>query len=171
LIFKQRELSGHDNERHYVVYRLRTDNRLYHLAVYGIKRANNRQYLHFDILGSSANKDTQTLVKMMGEAFSTERAFSLEELEEGQWLNQEQLSAIQAVTKIYAEELSLVAHIYGDESTVELIDRSDQWAQDIKNQLVSSAVKEHRIFAFGVGPLAPTGDGKARLDLVLKITN
>ncbi len=165
LIFKRRELYGLDSYQHYLAYRLPSGGKVYFLAIYGVKRANGRQYLHLDVLEST---DTQsqlqpsTLVAMLENG----KVFSIPALAAGQLLSEIQLQSVLGALAEFEGQVALVCHRYGKESAEVLLASTKQWCEKVKDQLIESAIEKSRLITLGAGSLQPAAGLSDRLELL-----
>lgn len=166
LIFKQRELYGLDSHQYYRAYRIPTGRGLFHMAVYGVKRANGRQYLHLDIINSAA-VNAESLAALIAESLEQRKIYQFVGLSDSQLLNNDQLEAVISVLQTHSGKLAIVSHLYGTEAVEVLIQRSTDWSDAVKRQLSKSGASGEKIVTFGAGPLQPAAGQFNRVELVL----
>jgi hypothetical protein len=165
LIFKKRELYGLDRYQHYLAYRLPSGDKVHFLAVYAVKRANGRQYLHLDVLESDDAED-QLLPSTLVETLENGKVFPVPGLAAGQMFNKIQLQAILNALTEFKGTVALVCHRYGEEHAEILLDSAQQWCDAARQQLVDEGVDSGRLLALGVGSLQPTLGRRDSLELV-----
>ena len=147
-------------------------------ALYLVQRGNRRIYANLDIVEPVEMPRFET-TSMIASQLRESGRFRLDGMTPSSaWLRglREGLSeAIRQSLPPMAEQLSLlsgervyvVCHLYGPESTEELLEASNRWASLLVAELQVEGGPE--LIAFGVGPLSPVSGeaGASRVELVL----
>lgn len=178
-IFDVRELYGPKGQQHYLAAQLNTDDGPVFLAIYSIQRGNKRVYLQLDLLEPEAGSSVDLAVNpdTILAVFKSEGVFSLPNLS---FDGDNQLTAdadkrlaavVTALKKSTRLKLYVVGHVAGSEDLDILKSRSQARAETVRQALVDAGIKEERLSAQGVGPLAPVKKGSEhanRISLVVQ---
>ncbi len=174
-VFDNRLLYGPERNQYYMALQADgADNRTSYLAVYVITRATRRLYVHLEVLESSQESATPTLELSLENLleYRSLRLYSLEFDDSDRLIDQ---GGVGAVLQLLQQNPSLsvyvVAHMGGTGDLDELLRRSRQRAEQLRELLIQQGIDGDRIVARGVGPLAPLcseGDCGARVELVLQ---
>lgn len=151
-------------------------------ALYLVERGNRRIYANLDIVEPVEMPQFETASRIASQLHETGRVRLDGSLPSSAWLRglREGLSdAVRQSLAPVAEQLSLfsgqrvyvVCHLYGTESTEELLEASYRWASLLVAELAVESGPE--LIPFGVGPLSPVSGevGANRVELVLPERN
>lgn len=174
-VFDNRTLYGPERNQYYMALQADGDGDLTgYLAIYVITRANRQLYAHVEILESSERRVTP-MVEFSAEnleEFRSLRLFGLEFDSSDRLVEQ---GGIQAAVQLLHQNPSLsvyvVAHLPGPGDLDELLARSGQRADQVRELLLEQGIAGGRVVARGIGPLSPLcseGDCGERVELVLR---
>ena len=163
--FKKRELYGLDNYQHYLAYRLPFNSGVYFVAIYGVKRANDRLYLHLDIL-ENPNIKNPLQSSVIAEKLEKSEIFPILDVSRGQIFNEVQLQSVVGALAKFEGVVALICHCYGEGSAQDLLGIAKKWCQKVRDQLIESGVKSSQLITLGAGPLQPFKGLNDRLELL-----
>lgn len=178
-IFEVRELYGPDRYQHYLAAQLNTDQGPLFLALYSIQRGNKRVYFQLDLLKPTKGSAVDLAVNpdTILDVLKSDGVFSLPNLtfDDNNQLTSDadkRLAAVvTALKKSSRLKLYVVGHVAGSDDLDILKSRSQARAETVRNALVEAGIKEERLSAQGVGPLAPVRKGSEsanRIGLVVQ---
>lgn len=162
-IFGQAQLGGLESSQHYGVYHWRSSERSHIVVLYGIIRANKRNYLMVDQLTASVDQVADGPVVKKSDLPERGQAPILipVSLNASERLVMTSTARTQVATisrKLLAmrpERVFFVGHYSSDEGIDTEIDKSEQLARQLKDYVMST-VSGLRMDVYGVGPLSPT---------------
>ena len=161
-VFGNRVLYGPERNQYYSVFDATTEGREDFIAMYIITRGNRRVYVYFEFIepGGAQSRidifDSDTLLSEL----QVERSVVLKNIVFENDLTLTRESDISYLVSLLEKNPSvkfyLVAHLYqeGGESE-ELIARSHQRANVLRQVLLGRGIDREQIQAYGVGPFAP----------------
>ncbi len=161
-VFGNRVLYGPERNQYYSVFDTATEGREDFIAMYIITRGNRRVYAYFEFIepgGARSRIDIFDSDALLSE-LQAERSVVLNNVDFENDLSLTSDSDISFLVSLLEKNPSLkfylVAHLYqeGGESE-ELIARSRQRANVLRQVLIGRGIDREQIHAYGVGPFAP----------------
>tara|TARA_Y100000766_G_C18747460_1_gene526729 strand:- start:24 stop:722 length:699 start_codon:yes stop_codon:yes gene_type:complete len=177
-VFGNRVLYGPERNQYYSVFETASDGREDFIAMYIITRGNRRVYAYFEFIepgGAQSRIDIFDSDRLLSE-LQAEQSVVLQNIEFENDLSLTRDSDISYLISLLKKNPSLkfylVAHLYqeGVESE-ELIARSHQRANILRQELVVGGIAREQIKAHGVGPFAPNCGAERctdRVELVMQ---
>ena len=161
-VFGNRVLYGPERNQYYSVFDTAAEGRKDFIAMYIITRGNRRVYAYFEFIepdGAQSRIDIFDSDAMLTE-LQAERSVVLKNIEFENDLSLTSDSDISFLVSLLEKNPSLkfylVAHLYeGDGESEELIIRSRQRANALRQLLLERGIDREQIQAYGVGPFAP----------------
>ena len=148
------------------------------VALYLVQRGNRRIYANLDIVEPVEMPRFETASRIASQLRESGRVRLDGMIPSSAWLRglREGLSEVirqslppvaEQLSMLSGERVYVVCHLYGPESTEELLETSNRWASLLVAELQVEGGAE--LIAFGVGPLSPVsgGSGTNRVELVL----
>ena len=177
-VFGNRVLYGPERNQYYSVFNATTEGREDFIAMYIITRGNRRVYVYFEFIepgGTQSRIDIFDSDRLLSE-LQAERSVVLKNIEFENDLSLTRDSDISYLISLLEKNPSLkfylVAHLYQEEGkSEELVTRSDQRANVLRQVLLGRGIDREQIQAYGVGPFAPNcGDERCtdRVELVMQ---
>lgn len=147
-------------------------------ALYLVQRGNRRIYANLDIIEPAHMPKFETASRIASQLRESGRVRLSGAVPSSAWLRGLREDASEAVLQslmpvaeqmalLSGERVYLVCHLYGPETTEELLEASQRWAALLVDELQVEGGAE--LVPFGIGPLAPlSGEaGATRIELVL----
>lgn len=165
-VFELKLLYGLDQHQYYGLFEVATeDDLLNYVAVYTVLRGNRRAYAHLEVLktqqasSAAAVSNPTAIVEQLREQGYYPLAGL--QLEGNELLIQP--GQVQALVAALSSDrrltLRIVGHDYSDRPLSEQLERSRQFAEQLREQLIETGVAEDRLEAHGIGSLAPARTG------------
>lgn len=177
-IFEVKLLYGLDQHQYYGLFEVVAEGDLLtYVAVYTVRRGNRRVYGHLEILkteqssAAAAVSNPATIVEQLRDQGFYPLAGLQLEGDELRLTAQHVQAVQQALGSDRRLNLRIVGHDYSERPLSEQIQRSRQFAEQVRQQLIDAGVAEERLEAHGIGSLAPSRAGKGergfRVELVV----
>ncbi len=177
-IFGNRVLYGPERNQYYVAFTINTDLEFDPLvSLYIITRGNRKVYAYFEIIEEGGAVmppnliDAEEFVSSLNDRGSV--VIPNVEFDDGDRLAADSdLTLLMAILEFDAEiEVYLVAHLQGEQTLENLMQRSLVRANSLRQALIAQGIDPGRVIAQGVGPLAPAcaeANCAERVELVLQ---
>lgn len=170
-VFGVQKLNGLTGKQYYWAAALQGDNGASNtLAIYLTQRGNRQVYLHIEAVQNQSSEGALTADGMLERWQTGGRVFLLSAS-----LTEESVEELaQAMQEIFDQrpfsKVWLVGHQGGTLPFLVLLKNSEQTAVDLRQQLIDLGLPENRIYAQGVGPLAPASASvpKNRIEILVE---
>ena len=172
-VFGNRVLYGPERNQYYSVFETATEGREDFVAMYIITRGNRRVYVYFEFVepgGTQSRIDIFDSDRLLSE-LQAERSVVLNNIEFENDLSLTRTSDISYLISLLEKNPSLkfylVAHLYQEGvKSEDLISRSHQRANVLRQALLGRGIDREQIQAYGVGPFAPHCGAERCMDRV-----
>lgn len=162
-IFEAKLLYGLDQHQYYGLFEVAGEGDLLnYLAVYTVRRGNRRVYAHLELLkteqassAAAASNPAAIIEQLRDQGYYPLAGLQLE----GEVLSiqpQQVEALVKALSSDRRLSLRIVGHDYSDRPLAEQLERSRNFAEQLRTQLVAAGVAEDRLEAHGIGSLAPS---------------
>lgn len=175
-VFEAKLLYGLDQHQYYGLFEVVTEGDLLnYVSVYTVRRGNRRVYAHLELLqtkqGSSAaavSNPAAIIEQLRDQGYYPVAGL---QLEGGDLAIQPQ--HVQALVEALASDrrlaLRIVGHDYSARPLAEQLERSQQFAEQLRVALIEAGVAEDRLEAHGIGSLAPARMGRSDRDRSVRV--
>ncbi len=142
-LFRYATLYGRDDSQRYLAAQLNGQ----HLALYAVRRGNQRVYLHLDLISSDEAVEAAWYAPLDGQGY---RVLP-------HWPESPELAVKQLIDWMAQSGASVRLVVHQSGTDVTLAQReSERHAQVLRQQLLDAGVEANRVEAFGVGNLVPS---------------
>lgn len=176
-IFRNRILYGPERNQYFSAFRVdQAGAEPAHISLYVITRANRRIYAYLEIVeenvsGAVVSLASPELLETLNERGSVALPDIAFQSDDALTEDSDLQAALELLQSNPDLQFYLVAHLSGDAPLAELLSRSRQRAETLRDLLITEGVQAAQLIAEGVGPLAPAcelPDCAERVELVLR---
>ncbi len=169
--FGIKQLYGQDRDQYYsALVVAQEDGTQAYVALYAVRRGNQRSYVQLDVLTSSDAVSVFSSSEVIVERLRLGQAFVLPQLS-GNQLHAEQLEAVVEALRWRRWHIAIVGYDVAAGSLTQQRQRSLAAAQSVQQQLLEAGMPEDSLQAFGLGSLSPQAvpEGRERSISLVKV--
>ena len=175
-VFQDRSLYGPERNQHYLALQLKSEEASQsYAAVYVITRTNRRLLVRVDVL-ETVNDEDVPAAGISVEALLRNGALQIPGISFGSQDRMIDTGQLDQIVRLLQSnesiQLYIVAHLRDQDSFDNLMARTLQRAEQVREELIRRGVDGSRLVAQGVGPLAPLcteGNCAERVELVMRL--